>query len=159
MDDLQIKWYEDKNLAIFFNTMPCVAVRYVTPSMTDVEKQAVKRFPFICKKELKVELVDKGKNKVYKFTIPKGYCYDGASIPRAFWRLIGSNTDNAFLIPALIHDVLCENHGFIDNDRSFSTNVFNALLYAGDVGKYKRFMMKNSVGLFQTVFCKWGKGK
>ena len=146
MDDLNIKWYEDKNLAIFFNTMPCVAVRYITPSMTDVEKQAVKRFPFICKKELKVELVDKGKNKVY-------------SIPRAFWRLIGSNTDNAFLIPALIHDVLCENHGFIDNDRSFSTNVFNALLYAGDVGKYKRFMMKNSVGLFQTVFCKWGKKK
>lgn len=155
MDEPNIKFYEDKNLSIFFNSMPCVAVRYITPSMTQSERQAVKRFPFICKKELKVALFDHKKNKVYKFTIPKGYCFDGASIPRIFWRIIGANTDNSFLIPALIHDVLCENHNYIDNDRSFSTDVFNALLYASEVGKYKRFLMKNSVACFQTIFCHW----
>lgn len=151
-----INWYEDEELAIFFDSMPCVAVRYVTPSMNELEKLSVKQYPFICKKALNVALFDKKKEKNYKFTIPKGYCYDGASIPRLFWRVIGSNTDNSFLIPALIHDTLCEHKDYIDYDRDFSTNVFNALLYAGDVGKFKRFLMKNSVGIFQKFFCDWG---
>ena len=90
----------------------------------------------------------------FKFEIPKGYCYDGATIPRFFWRIIGSNTDNKFLIAALIHDVLCENHHYIDNDRYFSTQVFNALLEVSEVFPLKRFFMKHSVDIFQR-FCEW----
>ena len=95
------------------------------------------------------------KKIIYNFSIPKGYCYDGASIPRLFWRVIGSNTDNRFLIPALVHDVLCEHHEYVDNDRKFSSNVFNALLEASEVCPMKRFFMKNSVDVFQKLFCKW----
>lgn len=152
-----ITWYEDSKLGIFFSTMPCVAVRYITPSSTNEEKMSITRFPFINKRELRVQLVDRKKKKVYNFAIPKSYCYDGASIPRMFWRIIGANTDNKFLIPALIHDVLCENHNYIDNDKEFSTEVFNALLYVGDVGKFKRFLMKNSVGIWQTAVGGWKK--
>lgn len=152
-----IEWYNDNKLAIWFSTMPCVAVRYITPSSTTEERNSIKRFPFINKRELRVQLHDKKKGKAYNFSIPKSYCYDGASIPRIFWRVIGANTDNSFLIPALIHDVLCENHKYIDNDRAFSTEVFNALLYVEDVGKYKRFLMKNSVACFQTLFAGWKK--
>ena len=152
-----IKWYEDNKLGIFFSTMPCVAVRYIAPSSTNEEKMSIHRFPFINKRELRVQLQDKKKGKVYNFTIPKSYCYDGASIPKLFHRVIGANTDNTFLIAALIHDVLCENHKYVDYDRAFSTEVFNALLYVGDVGKCKRFFMKNSVACFQTLFCNWSK--
>lgn len=152
-----IEWYNDKNLAIFFSDTPHVCVRYVCPSCTDEEKRAIKKYPFICKTELKVALFDHKKSKKYTFTIPKGYCYDGASIPRAFWRIIGSPTDNRFLIAALVHDVLCENHSYVNYDRAFSTNVFNALLTVSDVNVCQRFLMKNSVGMFQTLFCKWGK--
>lgn len=155
MEEPNIKWYEDEDLAIFFNTMPFVAVRYITPTMTFSEKKAIKKLPFINKRELKVTIFDHQKEEIYKFTIPKGYCYDGASIPKAFHRVIGANTDNSFLIPALIHDVLCEHHDYINNDKSLSTNVFNALLKAGDVNPVKRFFMKNSVGCFQTLFCGW----
>ncbi len=119
------------------------------------EKKSVEKYPFICKKELKVNLTDKIKNKTYEFKIPKGYCYDGASIPRFFWRIIGPNTDNRFLIPALIHDVLCEHHEYVDNDRKFSTEIFNALLECSGVYGMKRFFMKNSVDTFQKLFCKW----
>lgn len=73
-----------------------------------------------------------------------------------FWRLIGAKTDSKFLIPSLIHDVLCENHSYIDNDREFSTKVFNALLIVSGVNKFNRFLMKNSVNFYQ-LFCKWGK--
>lgn len=155
MEPNQILWYKDDKLSIFFNTMPCVAVRYVTPSSTQEEIKSIKKYPFINKKDLSVAIFDETKMKSYKLSIPKGYCYDGASIPRIFWRLIGSNTDNNFLIPALIHDVLCENHSIIENDRALSTNIFNALLYTAEVNGFKRFFMKNSVACFQTLFCRW----
>ncbi len=148
-------WYSDKKAGIFFNEMPLVGVRYSIPSMTKYEKKSVERYPFICRKGLKVCLKDYEKSRYYEFKIPKGYCYDGASVPRLFWRIIGSNTDNKFLIPALIHDVLCEHHEYINNDRAFSTNVFSALLKSSDINSFKRFLMKNSVAFYQTIFCKW----
>lgn len=153
-----IEWYKSEKLGIFFDDIPCVGVRYVLPTHNQTERQSIKRFPFICKRTLQVILFNHTKNKSYKFSIPKGYCYDGATIPRMFWRLIGSNTDNEFLIPALIHDVLCEHHGYIDNDREFSSEVFNALLEVSDVNRFKRFLMKNSVDFFQR-FCNWEESK
>lgn len=152
-----IEWYDDKNLTILFSNIPHVCIRYPLPSHTDEEKKNIKKYPFVCKTKLNVSLVDKKKDVTYNFIIPKDYCYDGASIPRLFWRVVGSNTDNRFLIAALIHDVLCENHNYVDNDKSFSTNVFNALLKASDVNACQRFLMKNSVACFQTLFCGWGK--
>ncbi len=152
-----MEWYSNKDVGIFFDDVPHVGIRYTLPTMTKEEKRGIEKYPFICKKELCVELKDYKKNNIYKFTVPKGYCYDGASIPRIFWRVVGSNTDNRFLIPALIHDVLCEHHDYINNDRSFSTKVFNALLEASGVCSFKRFFMKNSVDCFQAMFCHWKK--
>ena len=152
-------WYENKKAGIFFDEPPKIAIRYKLPSMTKEEKKSIEKYPFICKKELRVLLKDYKKNHRYEFTIPKGYCFDGASIPRLFWRVIGSNTDNSFLIPALVHDYLCENHKCVNFDRAFSTNVFNALLESTGVCGLKRFFMKNSVASFQTIFCNWGGGK
>lgn len=149
-----MQWYKDKNLAITFNITPCVKMRYPLPSMTTVEKNAISKYPFENKKRLEVKLEDFKKNKTYKFTIRANYCWDGASIPRLFWRDIGAKTDPRFLIPSLIHDVLCENHNYIDNDRNFSSCVFDALLKVSKVSKPKRFLMKNSVDMYQR-FCKW----
>ena len=146
-----LEYYSNKKVGIFFSENPHISIRYYIPSMTEEERKSIERYPFINKKNLQDRLVDYKKDKTYNFEIPKGYCYDGASIPRLFWRIIGSNTDNRFLIPALIHDILCENHSFIDNDRKFSTEVFNALLEASDVNAFKRFLMKNSVDCFQKT--------
>lgn len=146
-----LEYYSNKKVGIFFSENPHISIRYYIPSMTEEERKSIERYPFINKKNLQVRLVNYKKDKTYNFEIPKGYCYDGASIPRLFWRIIGSNTDNRFLIPALIHDILCENHSFIDNDRKFSTEVFNALLEASEVNAFKRFLMKNSVDCFQKT--------
>ena len=152
-----IEWYSDKNLGIFFDSIPRVGIRYILPTSKNDDKKSIKKYPCINRQNLKVELRDYKKEKIYNFEIPKGYCYDGASVPRFFWRVIGANTDNRFLIPALIHDVLCENHHYVDNDRKFSTKVFNALLSVSEVFPFKRFLMKNSVDIFQKFFCKWEK--
>ncbi len=148
------EWYSNTKAGIFFDDIPHVGVRYYIPSLTQEERKSIEKYPFINRKTLQVLLADYKKDKVYEFWIPKGYCYDGASIPKIFWRVIGSNTDNRFLIPALIHDVLCENHQYIDCDRKFSSEVFNALLEASKVNAFKRFCMKNSVNFYQR-FCHW----
>lgn len=145
------EYYSNNRVGIFFSENPHISIRYYIPSMTEDERKSIEKYPFINKKNLQVRLVDYKKDKTYNFEIPKGYCYDGASIPRLFWRIIGSNTDNRFLIPALVHDILCENHSYIDYDRKFSTEVFNALLEASEVNVFKRFLMKNSVDYFQRT--------
>lgn len=147
-------WYEDEELAIIFSDNPHVCVRYVLPSSTPDEVKSIKKYPFMNKTNLNVTLIDREKEKVYRFMIPKGYCYDGATIPRMFWRIIGSNTDNSFLIPALIHDIMCEHHEYVDSDRNFSSKVFRALLLASDVGKFKSQIMYLAVDGFQR-FCNW----
>lgn len=148
------KWYSNKDVEIYFDIKPQIVMRYISPQQDEAKKKSVKKYPFINKKALKVTLKDKEKDKVYAFEIPKCYCFDGASVPRFFWRVIGPNTDNKFLVAALIHDVLCENHHYIDNDRSFSTQVFNALLEVSEVFPFKRFLMKHTVDFYQR-FCKW----
>ena len=148
------EWYSNKDVGVFFDDIPHVGIRYFVPNMSEEDKKLIEKYPFVNKTALKVRLTDYKKYKTYNFEIPKGYCYDGASIPKLFWRVIGSNTDNRFLVAALIHDVLCENHNYIDNDKNFSTEVFNALLEASRVNAFKRFWMKHSVNIFQT-FCGW----
>ena len=153
-----IKWAENDKAIVYFDDTPHVSIRYILPSMSDYEIDSIKKFPFINKKALIVRLVDKVKDRTYQFSIPKGYCYDGATIPRIFWRVIGAPTDNTFLIPALVHDCMCEHHEYVMNDREFSTEVFNVLLEASKVNKLKRFFMKHSVNFFQR-FCEWDDDK
>lgn len=150
-----IKWYHDKELGIFFDNNPCVAERYILPSMTDFEKKSIQKYPFINKKNLKVTIEYYKKDKTYEFIIPKGFCYDGASIVRIFWRLIGSNTDNSFTIPALIHDYCCIHKEVVDNDRYLADKVFERCLYVSNVPSWKRFLMFRSVELFQICCAKW----
>ena len=101
-------------------------------------------------------IVDKIKDRTYQFDIPKGFCFDGASINRLFWRIIGAPTDNSFLIGALVHDQLCLKKELVMNDREFSTEVFNVLLQESKVSKLKRKVMCSAINFYQKHFCDWG---
>lgn len=150
-----ITWYENEELTIKFDGYPKVVERYPLPSMSSREKQSIKKYPYLNKVSLSVYI--KYGNKEYRFCIPKGYTYDGASIIRPFWRIIGSNTDPSFMIPALIHDTLCENHQYIDNNRYLCDRVFERLLYVAEVPAWRRFLMFHSVEIFQKIVGKWDK--
>ena len=150
-----ITWYSDEDIEILFDKAPNVTMRYVTPFTTDEEKKEINKKPFICLSEIKVTIKDKIEQETYEFYIEKDYTWNGASIPRLFWRVTGSNTDNRFLIASMVHDKLCENKDFIDDNRALSTDVFNALLKTAKVNPISRFFMKNSVAMFQTLFCRW----
>lgn len=154
-DEKRIEWYADDDMAIYFTPSPCVKSRIILPSMTKAEKSSVTKYPFENKRTLKVELFDYKKDKKYSFVIPKHFCWDGASIPKFFWRLIGPKTDPRFLVPSLIHDVLCINHNYVDNDRYFADKVFERLLYCSKVNPLSRWLMFHSVDNFQK-FQGWG---
>lgn len=151
-----IDWACDSYCLVSFDKEPYIIVRTIKPEMSSFEKRSIAKYPFCCKKPLRVFIFDNKKFKQYDFQIKENYCYDGASIPRFFWRLIGSNTSAEFLIPSLIHDVLCENHGYINNDRELSSRVFRALLIASGVSEFKANVMYQAVNNFQK-FCNWGK--
>ena len=154
----QIDWACDENVLITFDKEPVVQVRVIKPDMTPIQKKSIAKYPFVCRRPLNVMIWDNKKLVQYNFIIKENYCYDGASIPRFFWRVIGSNASAEFLVASLVHDVLCENHQYIDHDRQLSSNVFRALLIASGVSEFKANIMYTAVDTFQR-FCGNWKGK
>jgi hypothetical protein len=151
MKESNIKWYEDKELAIFFNHKPNTNMLEPLPSMSQAEKDIIEKYPFINCTTLKVALFDRLKGKVYKFTIPKGFKWDGATIGRCLWWIIGAKTNPKFRTPSLIHDFCCSNKYAIDFDRNFSSRVFKALLKVAGVKKWRRNIMYFFVDLWQRT--------
>lgn len=151
-----IRWYEDEEMCIQFSETPHVDIRYATPSSTKTETIDINKKPFISKKALTVKVIDYLEPETYTFDIEADYTWDGASIPRVFWRLIGAKTDPRFLIPSMIHDVLCENHDYVDGDRYLATKIFDNLLKVSKVNPFTRWLIFHSVDNFQK-FCDWSK--
>ena len=150
-----IDWACNSDCLISFDKEPVVQVRVIKPYMTPLEKRSIQKYPFCCKKPLKVMIFDNKKFKQYEFEVKENYCWDGASIPRFCWRIIGANTAAEFLIPSLIHDVLCENHNYIGFDRALSSKVFRALLITSGVSELKANIMYTAVDTYQRLRGKW----
>lgn len=147
-----IVWYEDEKLKIEFDKIPDIHISFPMPWYGKDEKRAVCNKPFLNKEPLKVKII--WLDNVFVFDIPSGYEWDGASIPKFFWRLIGSNTEPEFLIASMLHDVLCENHHYINNNRYLSTIILERCCKVAGVPAYKRWLMKHSVDNWQK-FCGW----
>lgn len=47
----------------------------------------------------------------YRITIPAGYIYNGASIPRFLWSIFGVSPFGAMDTPSLVHDYIYEHKG------------------------------------------------
>jgi len=62
------------------------------------------------------------------YWLPKGYVCDGASIPRAFWSIIGSPFDPEKVPAAFVHDALYLTHAF---SRSDADEILFQLLQQG----------------------------
>lgn len=131
----------------------------------DREPEAtVKNTRFYTKEEMKKPYLNKircaftvfYKDEQYVILCPKGYDWDGASIPLGFRWIIGGKGSPEFLIPSMVHDRLCENHDFIKNNRYLSSLIFRELLIAYKVGKFKANVMFNAVDRFQALFGHWG---
>lgn len=146
-----IEWYNDKELIIFFSHKPNTVQLEPYQDMPQEEKDIIEEYPFLNRSSLKVTLFDHIKSKKYEFIIPKGMRWDGATIPRLFWFIIGSKTNPKFRTPSLIHDFMCNNKYIVNFDRNFSSKVFKACLQVAGVKKWRRNIMYFFVDLFQRT--------
>ena len=152
-----IQWQDDARCRVGFSTIPDIRNKQINKNvMTKDEIKQAKKKPLYLACDVGVYLLDKNTGVEYIFTINKGYDYDGASIARFLWRIIGSKENIEYKVASLIHDVLCENHILVDNDRYFADRVFESLLEVADVGAFRRWLMFHTVDNYQK-FCGWGK--
>ena len=83
---------------------------------------------------------------------PKGYKFDGATIPFN----IGKG-NMKLIIPALFHDIICDNKNFVKYDRNLASRIFKATLISCGVNKFTAQMMYIAVETYQKLFCNWRK--
>lgn len=150
-----ITWCELPYLKITSDTEPHTAVIKPLPTDTKEEKQKKKEKPYFNKTRVLWNINYLGRE--YCFVIPKGYRWNGANIPRFVWWLIGSMGESDFLDASMVHDILCENHDYVENDRQLSSMIFREILKAAGVGNIRANTMYLAVDNFQKLCGKWGK--
>ena len=90
--------------------------------------------------------------------------WNGADIPRALWRIVGSRTDNQFLIASMLHDYLLEfkaymikevleNQITVNEYRRLTSLIFREKLKHQGVNTIKANIMAWAVDVFQI----WNK--
>lgn len=81
---------------------------------------------------------------------PTGYTYDGASIPFK----IGKG-NMKLLVPALFHDIICEDKSLVDYDRKLSSMIFKELLIQCKVNTLTATIMYEAVNIYQSFMKGW----
>lgn len=151
-------WYEDKEYKISFSDIPDTRELIIHKELMSAEEIAnIKKKPFRLYNAINVWLVDKKHNENYIFPIKAGYRWDGASIPVFAWKFVGSKEDVRFQIASMIHDVLCENHSYVNYNRYFADKIFERCCYVGGTCAFVRWLMFHCVDNWQK-FCGWKRG-
>lgn len=157
--DYKLKIVDKYGLAIEFNHEKperCIQDRSLFGIQDKQLIEDIKAKPFIVIRNIYVRVTYE--NKVYTFVIPRGFTYDGATVPAIAWVIIGHKTEPRFKIASCVHDWLCEHHADINTERKLSTHIFITLCDVfGKFNKVKRAIMAFFIDTFQMLFCGWKK--
>lgn len=74
----------------------------------------------------------------FKLTVPKGFSFDGNSIPRCLWFFFGHPLAGVQIIAAMIHDYLYKTGSIPRSDADF---LYYCLLRSVEIGLLKRSLM------------------
>jgi hypothetical protein len=83
----------------------------------------------------------------YVVKIPAGYTFDGASIPKIAWLVVGSPFEPDFQLAACVHDWFCEHTADDYQSRVIGDATFFKLLTDANVPKWRRVLMYLGVRL------------
>ena len=129
---------------------PDIDCREVLPN-TPLEDKNKKPFQAMQSAILQITVRDKkGNIKGYNITNECGYIYDGATIPFK----IGKG-NMKLLVPALYHDIMCEDKRKIGFNRNLSSLIFRELLIQCGVKKVIAQLMYLAVDNFQRTQKGW----
>ncbi len=81
-------------------------------------------------------------------TVPKGFIFDGASIPKMAQYIIGSNIDPRFLVAALVHDWLYNKECKLPLSRDEADALFMYILIEEGTDETLAYTMHWAVSTF-----------
>jgi len=140
-----IVWCDKPELKITSDIEPCTAVLKPLPSDTLSEKQQKKKKPFVNKKRVLFDIDYLGSR--FCILIPKGYRWNGTNC-------LGLQFNPKLLNASMVHDIICEHHEFVGNDRQLSSVIFREIGAASGMNRLFMQMAYHCVDNFQKVFGK-----
>lgn len=149
---------KEKIKDIKFSDVLDVRIRVISDDDTKEIVKNKKKYPFELFNTVKISI--KTNKREFCFDIFKGYTWNGADIPRFLWRLVGSRTDNDFLVASMIHDYLLEFKVFIMQEvlngeitkreyRRLTSLIFRELIKKQGTNVIKANIMSWCVDVFQ----------
>ena len=149
---------KEKVLNVSFDSLPDVRVRVINNDDVKDLIESKKKYPFEIHNSVSVKVITT--KRQFYFMIFNGYTWNGADIPRFCWRLVGSRTDNDFLIASMIHDYILEFKTYIKKEvlkeelstkeyRRLTSLIFRQKLKDAEVGTIKANIMSYCVDVFQ----------
>jgi len=154
-----------KKIKVLFNRSPDVTVRVILSDDKETVKRSKQEYPFKLSNNVVITIVTD--TLKFSFRIKEGFVWNGADIPPFLWQIIGSRTDNSFLVASMVHDFMLKYKKFLIEDvlknsltieeyRNLTTNVFCELLTQSGTGKVKAKLMSGCVGWYQNWFNRRG---
>ena len=149
---------KEQVISIRFDVEPQVRIRVISDDDTDEAKQGKIKYPFKLDNPVKVTI--ETTFRTFSFVIYNGYTWNGADIPKFFYRIIGSRTSNEFLIASMLHDYLLEFKVFMLNEvlknqitkdeyRRLTSLIFREKIKAQGTNTIKANIMSWAVDVFQ----------
>lgn len=149
---------KEKIKDIKFSDVLDVRIRVISDEDTKEIVKNKKKYPFELFNTVKISI--ETNKREFCFDIFKGYTWNGADIPRFLWRLVGSRTDNDFLVASMIHDYLLEFKVFIMQEvlngeitkreyRRLTSLIFRELIKKQGTNVIKANIMSWCVDVFQ----------
>ena len=149
---------KEQVISIIFNSIPDVRIRVINDSDSKETKQDKIKYPFELHNTVTVTVITSF--RIFKFDIYNGYTWNGADIPKFFYRLIGSRTSNEFLIASMIHDYMLEFKTYILNNvlngqiskneyRRLTSLIFREKIKSQGTSTIKANIMSWTVDVFQ----------
>ena len=149
---------------VLFNEPPEVKIRTIYENDLPKIKENKQSFPFILENDVIVTI--KTDERKFSFKIGRNYIWNGADIPRIFWRIVGAKTDNAFLTASMVHDFMLEYKKFIYEDvlkksisvsnyRKLTSLIFREIVKQCGTGTIKANIMSWCVDTFQCILGDW----
>lgn len=144
-----IVWCDKPELKITSDIDPQTTVRKPLPSDTEKEREEKRKKPYLNKKDVTFTVDYLG--IIHIIFIPKGFTWDGATC-------LGLHHLPKFLNASMVHDIICNYHYLVENDRQLSSMIFREICIASGVNKIFAYTSYYAIDNFQKLFGKDLKG-
>lgn len=140
-----IIWCDKLELKIESDSAPLTTVLKPLPMDTEEERTSKKKYPYMNKR--RVEFIVNYLGKTHKIIVPRGFRWNGTNC-------IGLQFYPGLLTASMVHDLMCNVHSIIGNDRQLSSIIFRELGIGSGVNHLFMWIAYYAVDIYQRFFGK-----